>query len=675
MAGSRMADVGGRPVRRRKARTAARAWRACLLAALAASVAGCVGMPNSGSPGTFTATPQDTTQGSEAIGAIPAGPGPNWTPSQVVQGFLNASASYPLYQTIAWQYLTSAAIKSWTPSWSVTVVDQVDVPRQADFSQRGRQATVDVTGGVRASFNGTGQYVGAQPGSGGTQLASQRFTLVKVGGQWRITNPPEYRLLNESDFSEVYHPQDLYFFDSTGQVLVPDSVFVPSGGTSPASLVTSLVQALVHNPQTRWLQSGTNATPPAVTEFPAGAKATVAVDGSTATVNVTGPPASFTTTVLGQISAQLVWTLIGDQPGPPNIQAVQLAVNGKLWTPLAPPCPGAGQTLSPAQKLTMYGCKNPYPSASSSAFYYVGNGQAWSRCAPESQVMTGSIGSVLPLFSKASVAMLDQSCGTPVQAQSKPVLPPPPRGIPPLSMIAVSPDSRYAAGVTPGGRSVVVWASGASRPSSTLALPGVTAISWDRRDYLWVTQGNTTTMVVQTSTSSNHAEIQNAFDTKILGLSIAPDGVRVAAIVATPSGGAQVQLAAIDSGQLNPGGPTSPFSRTSIGSAVQLGPNIANPIALTWYDADDLLVLAAAGGGKAALWEVPVDGQPATRSPGVLPNAVSITANSSLNALVVGRSDNQMEVSAGLKGPWQMLGSGGQNPAFPSPAIPVTAQS
>ena len=43
----------------------------------------------------------------------------------------------------------------------------------------------------------------------------------------------------------------------------------------------------------------------------------------------------------------------------------------------------------------MYGCKNPYPVATSSAFYYVANGQAWSRCASEAQVTTGSVGQVL----------------------------------------------------------------------------------------------------------------------------------------------------------------------------------------------------------------------------------------------------------------------------------------
>jgi Lipoprotein LpqB beta-propeller domain/Sporulation and spore germination len=660
-------DIGGRPARR----WLTRAWRAGLVAALTASVAGCVGMPDSGSPGTFTATPQDTTQASDVIGAIPAGPASNWDPSEIVTGFLNASASYPLYATTASQYLTSAAAKAWAPTWSVTVVDQVDVPKQADVSLSGKQATVDVTGTVRASFNGTGQYVGAQPGSNGTTVADQQFKLVKVDGQWRITNPPSNRLLNQSDFSEVYKPQDLYFFDSTGQVLVPDSVFVPNGGTSPAALVTNLAQALQNDPETRWLANGDDPTPPAITAFPQGAKVDVTVDGTTATVNLTGHAADFTNAILGQISAQLVWTLTGQQAGPPNIQAVQLVVNGKLWTPTAAPCPG--QSPSPAQKLAMYDCKNPYPLATSSAFYYVDNGQAWSRCASESQVMTsGSIGAVLPLFSKTGAATPGQSCGSSVQAQSRVVPPVQPRGLPPLSMVAVSPDGKYAAGVTPGGNSVLVWASGATKPSSTLATSGVTAISWDRRDYLWVTRNNTTTLVVPTGSGSDHADVQNSFAGKVLGLSIAPDGVRVAAIVQTATG-PQVQLAAIDSRPPHAGEPSSPFSSTSIGPAVQLGPNIANPIALTWYDADDLLVLDGTGSGTA-LWEVPVDGQPATKSPSVLPSAVSITANSAQNALVVGLSNDQMEVSASLEGPWQMLGSGGQNPAFQTPAFPAASQ-
>ena len=91
--------------------------------AVAASVAGCVGMPDSGSPGTFSATPQGTTSDIGFIGAIPAGPSPKWTPGEIVTGFLNASASYPAYKEIAQQYLVSAVSKMWNPNWSVQVVD------------------------------------------------------------------------------------------------------------------------------------------------------------------------------------------------------------------------------------------------------------------------------------------------------------------------------------------------------------------------------------------------------------------------------------------------------------------------------------------------------------------------------------------------------------------------
>jgi len=260
---------------------AARCRLALVLAAAAASVAGCVGMPNSGSPGTVGASPRDTTPDSDFIVAIPAGPQKGWNPAEIVQGFLNASISYPGYQDIAREYLVSAPGKAtWDPGWSVKVVDRVNVPNDAVYSQDRKTATVDVTGQVRASFNGSGQYVGAQeghagtqPGGAGDQLADQRFTLTKVNGEWRITNAPEFtfRMLNQDDFGKVYRAQDLYFFDSTDQVLVPDAVFVPAG-TSPTSLVENLVSALLNNPQPQWLQSQSSQTPPAGTAFPAHTK-------------------------------------------------------------------------------------------------------------------------------------------------------------------------------------------------------------------------------------------------------------------------------------------------------------------------------------------------------------------------------------------------------------------
>ena len=648
--------------------------RACVLTGVAASVAGCVGMPNSGSPGTFGATPQDSTQNSEFIRALPAGPEKTWDPAEIVQGFLNASASYPVYSAVAKQYMVSAAGKKWDPGWTVKVVDQVGPPQIALMGRGGRQATVNVTGTVRASFNGSGQYVGAQQNRGGAPTAGWQFKLVKVNGQWRITNPPPFRMLNEHDFSQVYRPQDLYFFDWSGQVLVPDAVFVPTG-TSPASLVSNLVGALLQAPQTPWLQGAANATPPATTAFPGKTTISVAVDGTTATVNLGGAAASTNDATRGQISAQLVWTLTGQQQGPQAIQAVQLEINGKAWMPKAPPCGGAGAPgQSPAQKLAMYSCYKPYPTVASASFYYVGQGQAWSRCALESQVTAGTIGRVVPVFSRTSAVQLNGSCDRPVPSHSQAMPPPQPRSVPALSMVAVSPDGKYAAGVSANGNAIYVWPSGSSKPSNPIPVSDVSAISWDRIDNLWVTENDATRIITPTSNgSANSPVIPNDFGGKITGLSVAPDGVRVAAIAMTDSG-RELELAAIDHSAPASSQQRNLLARPSIGPAVQLGPNISDPIALTWYDADNLLVLDGTDAGTT-LWEVPVDGQSATKLPGALPGAISITANSAQNALVVGLSGGQLEVSASLEGPWQQLAAGGQNPAFPTPFIPVASQS
>ena len=90
---------------------------------------------------------------------------------------------------------------------------------------------------------------------------------------------------------------------------------------------------------------------------------------------------------------------------------------------------------------------------------------------------------------------------------------------------------------------------------------------------------------------------------------------------------------------------------------------------MTWYDADDLLVLDGAG-DQTSLWEVPVDGQPATPLPGVLPGAISITANSARNALVVGMTQNRMEVSAGLVGALAAARQRRPEPGVPGPRHP-----
>ena len=366
-----MASAASRPARRRLsfARSLPFARRACVLAAAAISVAGCVSMPSSGAVGVISATPQSTSGDGNVIEQLPAGPYGNQDPAEIVQGFLTASASYPANASIAREYLLGSVSRGWSPGWSVTVFSkfnpyqQVVSPRTAHGVQA---ATVDVSGDVQSAFNGSGQIVSA--GSQGGTAGSYQFSLTKVNGQWRISKPPPARrLLTVQQFADFYRSQNLYFTNSfvlpaqPDQPLVPDSVFVPVG-TPTTDLVTNLVKALLPTtpdgePQSALLQK-------AAGTFPAGTSLiSVAQTGSTAIVNLGGLTKA-STAVREQVSAQLAWTLATPRAGPPAegaVQSVELELNGKPWIPPKSIC-GIRQARSLVQNQATYACYNPYPS-------------------------------------------------------------------------------------------------------------------------------------------------------------------------------------------------------------------------------------------------------------------------------------------------------------------------
>src|ERR1035437_7719143 len=97
------------------------ARRACGGTAAVVSVAGGVGMPGSGPVGAISASPQSPAPAGDVIQTFPSGPQPGESPSQIVGGFLAASANSPFNAAIARAYLVSSAVKPWNPTWSVTV--------------------------------------------------------------------------------------------------------------------------------------------------------------------------------------------------------------------------------------------------------------------------------------------------------------------------------------------------------------------------------------------------------------------------------------------------------------------------------------------------------------------------------------------------------------------------
>ena len=637
--------------------------RMSVLAAAVASVAGCVGMPSNGPAQEFTASPASSAQDGNLIGSVPLAPQPGENPSQVVQGFLTAADSYPLY-TVAKEYLTSKAVSSWKPGFAVTVFSKMNGPAQAPAPKpsptRGPQATVEVSGTVQAKFNGSGQYVSAQnpvPAS-----TNYDFTLVKVNGQWRIDDPPNYRMLLTGDFPYFYKAQDLYFMDPQDQVLVPDSVFVPLGATV-SQLLTDLVDSLGASPKTPWLANAAD------TELPPGVTVQQVLDeDGTATVNLAVPktvkPAS---RQLELFAAQLVWTLIG----PPassfgGISSVVLELNGAPWTPPAAACQG-GRLPGQAQTPGPYQCFNPYPSSPSS-FYYVDSGQSWARCGAQYLGLSASIGSVVPIVGHTGV-FTSQPClpRQSVKEQDTALPQAQPASLPAVTMTTVSPDGNYLAIVTAGkGALYIGKLSGPAAlfPSMPrLAGGDITSVSWDRNDDLWVTQDGVIYMLPATGKTADQVQFSQNED--VTDLAVAPDGVRLAFIAQAPGTNStpSLYLAAFGGGPPGSGQRGSPSAQLAIKAAAAIGPGLSHPASIAWYDADDLIVVNDAASGNT-LMEVPVDGQQPQEE--IAPAGLtSITADGPANVLVAGLSGGYLDVSTSLIGPWVPLGEPGQNPAYP----------
>src|SRR5260370_42576858 len=81
-------------------------------------LAGWVRRPTRGTVHGVFAT-SDMAQGNQ-VGMVPRSPEPQWTPQQIVSGFLAASGADT---SVARQYLTSGYSGSWRPSLSPHVID------------------------------------------------------------------------------------------------------------------------------------------------------------------------------------------------------------------------------------------------------------------------------------------------------------------------------------------------------------------------------------------------------------------------------------------------------------------------------------------------------------------------------------------------------------------------
>ena len=549
--------------------------------AVALAAGACASLPTSGSVPIGT-LPQTSGPGQPGIEVLPAPPGLNWTPQQIVSGFLAASASVAGNHAVARQYLARSFRDRWRPRWAATLISSPRVTQRKLPTQPAANgqpdAQVDVTGSYTATMS-TGTVYQAGNLVATAQPQTFAFALTKIDGQWRIQNiylrgVQENRLLllAQPDFERNYQARDQYYYpaDSAASVLVPDQAYIPLG-TSPQRAVKGMVNSLLNAPSANsWLAGAV------VTAFPRGTRVLdVHVIGVEAVVDLGGAAVKATRSRLARMAAQIYWTLTS-QPyssaGSSQIRSVQLEINHRKLRPMLP---GYDASWVPRGQWVPHG-KPPELYA---------------------QVPSGKTGTAVKIISPAGTAPV--------------VMPAALSGVR-FSMIAVSPGPPKSAVLAAClGKQIYLVPQRPDAPAVTEHLAAAcTSMSWDTNQNLWVSAGNSAYVLPgagdggQVRPAVVPVECPAAACAgKIAALSVAPDGVRVAILTRTRKT-AQVILAAISK--------SASFTYLGLNeSVVSVGSDIVNPVTLTWLDPDHLLVVGDSE-GRSQIYSVPLTGGSST---------------------------------------------------------------
>jgi hypothetical protein len=267
-----------------------------------ALLAACAQVPHAGPV-------KEVTQGPPAVQPQvqyfnPKGPQPGQTPSDVVTGFLVAMTATPLQTQTAGRFLSKQARSQWEPERVVTYGDRS--PARGVRRVVVRLSAADQVG-VR------GQWEGRLP------RAERRlvFPMVREDGEWRIDEAPDALIVPRSFYDQQYQDAQIYFFDPSGRILVPEPVHVPQG----SQLASSLVRALVRGPSPASIGIERTFLPPGlqpVLSVPVG-------DDGLAEVTLNGPdPGPLNHRTTQSMLAQFAWTLRQD----PSVTRFRLNIAG-----------------------------------------------------------------------------------------------------------------------------------------------------------------------------------------------------------------------------------------------------------------------------------------------------------------------------------------------------------
>jgi Lipoprotein LpqB beta-propeller domain/Sporulation and spore germination len=521
--------------------------RRCVAAVGAlALLGGCAQLPTSGPVEWVVEDRAD----SEQLPLIdPAPPQAGAAPAEIVTGFYEAMKAYPLSTDVAQQYLTADAAGDWYPLRRTIIYDTMEPHGSGDvvYARYGRRAELSARGSYR-------------PVGTGPRQETYPFQLRLEAGEWRIVNPPDALYVDSPFFTQYYQPVSLYFVAPSGEHLVPDPIYLPTGEQLP----TNLLRGLLAGPTPAMSDQVQTFVPPMIQTEPS-----VPVDESgVADVRLSGPILEMGDEQLRLLAAQVVCTLTQVT----NVGGVRITVSG---VPLEFPGIPAVQTA-----------------------------QDWS----------GYDASAAP--ARGSTFALDAGRIVQVTPSQVPVTHPTPgwwgRTVQGIDTFDVSVDLERVGAVTADGRRLLVGplaeTGRPNRPRVAYVSPGGTLHSpiFTNAGELMVVEhrAGRSRLLKLTQDGPQPVMIGALRSQSLLSMALSPDGTRIVATVRDDTGDARVVL-----GQVrydNAG--TEVVGLSGVHDMVASGLALGSIHAVGWVDMTTIVVLGQVGEGTVRPYTVRIDG-------------------------------------------------------------------
>lgn len=442
--------------------------RVALAACLALLAPACVRMPDEGP--VAEVQPEARPSGTPGIYYDPQPPQPGESPTEIVLNFLDAMKATPTRTGVARQFLTAEAQKRWTPEGGIITYGALGDP------------VGEVEVGLPLAGIETYDARGAWRGSESTDVV--RFRLSSEDGEWRIDGLPDAMIVPATWFDDWYRRVSLYFFDPTGQILVPEPVFVPDGDQIASWLVRGLL-----NPPSAGPQVSRSYFPPGL-RSPA---VPISADG-VAEMPLTGDPGEVDDETATRIQTQLVWTLRQE----PRIRAVRITVDEEDLLP--------GGEIRVAQDVGA--SFDPVGAESSDALYGLLDGR----------LVRGSLGAMQP----TNGPMGTQRLG--------------------VRSIGLTLGGDRVAAVSGDGTAVLVAPVDDEQGSAVEVLSGATNLlppAWDFADRMWLldrTPDGARVSMMRGNRPPRAVRVPGVTGRDIRHLLVSRDGSRLVVVVRTPDG-------------------------------------------------------------------------------------------------------------------------------------------